>query len=163
MVFFKGTGRNALEAKVNSATLKITNGGTGSAVLKSVTVVGRKITDYGRMEAQALDLVSASLYGRRQMRLNLPSVDNLKYAELIADYELARRKDPPGTVKSITLRSHAIKVQDITRSNLPAQLARWCSSAKRRLPTATNVTSSSVKHIACWMAVNCWKQRGISN
>jgi hypothetical protein len=109
VVFSKGTGGVVLEAKANSATLKITNGSTGSAVLKTATVVGRKITDYGRMEAQALDLVSASLYGRRQMRLNLPSVDNLEYAESIADYELARRKDPQGTVKSITLRSHATK------------------------------------------------------
>ena len=105
----EGEANVALDAKANSAELKITNVGTMDAYLTSATLRGRKITDFGRMEVQATDAASIVDYGRRTLRLNLPSVDNFDDAETIAQFELYRRSQPRGMAQSLSLRSHGIQ------------------------------------------------------
>ena len=95
-----------LEAGANSAKISITNVGETDAILTSATLRGRKITDFGQMEAKAIDAASIIDYGRRTMRLNLPSVDNFDDAETIAQFERQRRSQPHGAVKSLSLKSH---------------------------------------------------------
>jgi hypothetical protein len=109
VAFTSGSASVTLEAKANSATLVIKNESTANAVLKSATVRGRKITDYGKMEATAYDGISAAYYGRRQMRMNIASMDDLVQAEQTAQYELARRKEPRGMIRSLTVKSHAVE------------------------------------------------------
>jgi hypothetical protein len=58
------------------------------------------------MEATARDDLSIVQYGRRDMRLNLQAVDNQDDARGVADFELARRKQPTGKVATLTVRSH---------------------------------------------------------
>lgn len=106
VVFSKGAATITLEAKANSATLKLVNDGSKDAVLTSCIVRGKKITDFGRMEAKQVDTSSLVDYGRRVMNLNLPSVDNFEDAEYIASFELLRRSQPRGTVSSLSLSSH---------------------------------------------------------
>jgi hypothetical protein len=95
-----------LDARANSAEIEITNVGTADAILTSAALRGRKITDFGQMEAKAIDSASIIDYGRRTLRLNLPSVDNFDDAETIAQFERQRRSQPQGAVKSLTLKSH---------------------------------------------------------
>jgi hypothetical protein len=107
VVFSKGTGTVTIEAKANSALLEIINTDeTKPAELSAATVTGLKITDYGQMEAQAQDGLSIARYGRRRMKLNLGSVDNLDYAQAIADREISLRSEPRGMVRQVTLKSH---------------------------------------------------------
>lgn len=104
----QGDGSASLSADVraNSVVLEITNDGDLEAFLTQCIIRGKKITDYGRMEASAKDGASIIDYGRRTLRLNLPSVDNHGDAQLIADFELHRRSTPRGMVKSVSLSSH---------------------------------------------------------
>ena len=106
VVFKEGAGTVTITPRANSAELLITNTGSGYATLSSCTVNGEKISDFGRMEAQAEDSISIAHYGRRTMRLSLPALDNFEDAQNIALFELDRRKDPRGSVRQIELRSH---------------------------------------------------------
>jgi hypothetical protein len=109
VTFSKGSAAVIIEPKANSATLKIVNTGLVSAELTTCVVKGCKITDYGRMEAKAQDGLSVAKYGRRTMKMNLPSVDSIEYAQMIADYEVNRRGELRGMVSQVTLASHGTK------------------------------------------------------
>jgi uncharacterized cupredoxin-like copper-binding protein len=106
VVFSKGSASITLDVRASSAVLKITNDGTRKAVLTSCLVRGRKITDFGQMEAKEVDAASIIDYGRRSLRLNLPSVDNFEDAQYIAQFELHRRSQPHGAVSTLSLSSH---------------------------------------------------------
>jgi len=107
--FKQGTATIKLEEKANSASLEITNTRKGEAVLTACVVRGQKITDFGQMEATAIDAASIVDYGRRTMKMNLPSVDNFDNAQQIAYFELHRRSQPRGAVSSLSLSSHGLE------------------------------------------------------
>jgi len=96
-----------VEAKANGA--EITFISTTGAVVTKCVVKGRKIIDSGQIEAKAIDVGSIVDYGRRTLRINLPSIDNIEQAQYIADFERDRRKDPVGMTHSITVLSHGKK------------------------------------------------------
>lgn len=106
VTFQSGTASAAVTASANGATLKFTNSGTEPAIVSGCKVRGRKIVDAGQMEAKAIDNSSIISFGRRSLRLNLPSIDNLEQAQYIADFERDRRKSPKGEVNTITVASH---------------------------------------------------------
>ena len=105
--FEKGSASATVEAKANGANLIFTNNTSEEAIISACIVRGRRITDKGYMEASAEDTDSIVTYGRRTMRVNLPSMDDLEQAQYIADFELLRRKDPIGQVQAISCISHA--------------------------------------------------------
>ncbi len=94
------------EKGANRAVPHVRNEGSTQAELLTCEVRGQKITDFGSMEASARDSLSIVKHGRRDMRMNLQSVDDLDNAEAIADFELMRRKEPTGKVAAVTVRSH---------------------------------------------------------
>jgi hypothetical protein len=106
VVFSQGSASSTLDVTANSARLEFTNNGPTEAILTSCIVRGKKITDFGRVEARASDDASIVDYGRRTMQLNLPSVDNFDDAESIAQFELHRRSQPRGAMQALTLKSH---------------------------------------------------------
>jgi hypothetical protein len=75
VAFRRGSASYTLDVQANSAVLTFTNSGSKNAVLISCIVRGKRITDFGRMEARVSDDASIVDYGRRTLRLNLPSVD----------------------------------------------------------------------------------------
>lgn len=107
--FEEGSAAVTVEAKANGANLKFVNNGTQNALVKKCVVKGRKIVDSGEMEAKATNLGSMIDYGRRTMRINLPSIDSLEHAQYIADFERDRRSQPKGEVSAITVLSHGTK------------------------------------------------------
>jgi hypothetical protein len=107
--FESGTATVIVDAKANGAELKLVNNGTVAAIVKKCIIRGRKITDSGEMEAKAIDQSSIIDYGRRTLRLNLPSIDSLEHAQYIADFERDRRGQPRGTVAAVTVASHGKK------------------------------------------------------
>ncbi len=96
------------EEGANRSLLWVTNPTNKSIVLDTCMVRGQKITDFGTVDATAVDSASVSLYGHREMLLNLRAVDNQDAAQGIADFELIRRKQPTGKVQTVTVRSHGI-------------------------------------------------------
>ena len=111
--FQQGTALATLEDKATGTYLHLDNSaGSVDAIIKSCTIKGRKITDYDHLEAKSTDDLSVSLYGKRVMRINLPSIDSLEKGKPIADYEIIRRKDPRGLVQAVTLRSHGTRGGD---------------------------------------------------
>ncbi len=103
--FSQGDAQVTMEAFANRAKLTIVNSGSEDAILSTCEIRGKKITDFGRMEATVTDGVSATLYGKRSLNMNLPSIDNFEFAETIANFEISRRKNPSGKVSQMTLRS----------------------------------------------------------
>ena len=103
--FERGAATATVEAEANGANLVFTNSGTGPAVVSKCIVRGRKITDFGEMEATAIDSASIVDYGRRTLRINLPSIDELEQAQYIADFERNRRGQPWGAVNALTVAS----------------------------------------------------------
>jgi hypothetical protein len=94
------------EKGANRSVLHVRNEGNKVAELQTCEVRGQKITDFGRMEAHVKDDLSIVKHGRRDMRLDLQSIDGQDDAQAIADFELARRKTPSGKVATLTVRSH---------------------------------------------------------
>lgn len=109
VVFSKGSASVTLKAGANSGTITVTNTGTKNAVLTSCMVRGQKVTDFGQMEAHAIDGLSIADYGRRTLKMNLPAVDNFEDAQAIADFEKSRRSIPRGAVTAVTLKSHGLE------------------------------------------------------
>jgi hypothetical protein len=112
VTFSEGVASTHLEAGATRSKITIHNQGTVNAVLATCEVRGTKITDFGRMDAAAVDNESIAYYGRRTMNMNLQSIDNLDYAQTIADFELGRRSTPSGKVASMDLKSHGINGGD---------------------------------------------------
>ena len=97
-----------LETNANSAKLVLKNNhATLPAMVNKLRLVGQKITDQGEMDATATDQSSIVNYGRRVLRLNLLSIDDLEDAQDVADFEVSRRGQPRGDVGSIQLISHS--------------------------------------------------------
>ena len=95
------------EGGANRAKLMLRNQSANKKVtLEAAEIRGQKITDFGRMDAEAVDHESIAFYGHREMSLNLLAVDNQNHAQGIADFELMRRKTPSGKVQTISLHSH---------------------------------------------------------
>jgi hypothetical protein len=92
-----GANRAKLELRNPDSTRKVT--------LETTEIRGQKITDFGRVDAEAVDPESIAFYGHREMTLNLLAVDNFDHAQGIADFELMRRKTPSGKVQAISLHS----------------------------------------------------------
>ncbi|MCA0456126.1 MAG: hypothetical protein LCI00_19265 [Chloroflexi bacterium] len=121
LVVSQGQASVRLVAGGSRATLDITNGGAGEAIISSCELRGKKITSFGRMEATAQDNRSIAYYGRRTLNMNLPSIDNLEFAQDIADFEMGRRSQPSGKVKTMTLVSDGVQgggphTQQLTRT-----------------------------------------------
>ena len=104
--FDRGTASATVEANANGANLIFENTGSEAAVITKCIVRGRKITDFGEMEAIATDNASIVDYGRRTLRINLPSIDDLEQAQYIADFERDRRGQPWGAVDALTVVGH---------------------------------------------------------
>lgn len=104
LAFESGTAEVEVTEQANGAELTFTS--AAGAVITRCIVRGRKILDSGEMEAKASHASSIIDYGRRTLRLNLPSIDDLDAAQSIAAFERDRRSQPRGTVQALTTASH---------------------------------------------------------
>lgn len=62
------------------------------------------------------DLTSQSLYGLNTLLLDLPALNDVEESDQLARYELSRRKDPRGIVRTITLESPSHISQILARA-----------------------------------------------
>lgn len=110
VVFSQGEAVISIDLLATGAKLTLDNAADKEtqAILSGLTIRGEKITDFGVMEAIKRNQTSILEHGVRTLRMSLPAVDNFDDAEDIAAFELARRKDPRGSIRTMTLRSHGM-------------------------------------------------------
>jgi hypothetical protein len=106
VTFAQGTAAASVNPKANGAELVFVNSGSIPAIVQTAVVQGRRLTTFDRLEAVAKDDPGITAYGRRTMRLSLPSLSSLADAQYIADFELRRRKDPKGRISALMVTSH---------------------------------------------------------
>lgn len=101
-----------IEAGASAALLEIQNRSGKTARLMSLTLSGTPLHRGDEITLEQQDAFSITFYGPKTLSLNLPALTSIDEADQIARYELARRKDPRGTVHSLSLSTwnHAAQV-----------------------------------------------------
>lgn len=127
VTYEQGTATVTIDAQANGAEIKAVNTGTEAALIKSLKVKGRKIVDQGEIEVKSINNASLIDYGRRVLRMNMPSIDSMEQAQYIADFERDRRSVARGDATSASFYSHGIRGSDVghpTHTLHTQQLAR---------------------------------------
>jgi hypothetical protein len=108
-VDYSGRARVALEAVgANAALLRIENPHPFALyLLPGAQVRGTPLLGGDLLTVEQRDHASATFYGTRRLAFDLPMIDSAEHAEQIARYELARRAQPRGVVRSVTLDGQA--------------------------------------------------------
>lgn len=65
---------------------------------------------------EKIDATTEAAYGKNVLELDLPAIDSIDEADAIAQYELTRRKNPVGTMKSIVMsaQDHPVEIATLT-------------------------------------------------
>jgi hypothetical protein len=102
--FTSGTAEVAMKLFGEKAILRVTNSHPSTtAVLETQDIGGQELSVQNKMMATAEDATSIATYGKQQeLRLNLRALADFDDAQAIADWELARRKDPVGHIASVS-------------------------------------------------------------
>ncbi|MBI1280542.1 MAG: hypothetical protein GC179_20635 [Anaerolineaceae bacterium] len=120
-----GTGSNqtsalnivVMEASASAALLEIRNTGNfGIYLLAGAQLVGTPLITGDPALVARSDYASANQYGLRRFSLDTPALTSIEEADQLARYELARRKDPRGTLHSIELSGTLHLTQILTRT-----------------------------------------------
>lgn len=100
----------------SSAIIEIRNPTYSTLYLQSLTLRGTPILQDDRLTLIQADQSSQTDYGLLALRLNLPALTSIDDADQMARYELARRKDPRGTIRdlSTSTRVHPTETLSLT-------------------------------------------------
>jgi hypothetical protein len=106
------------EVSARSAEMEFINIGTTQATISVITIRGRKITSYKKVDVEAVDGPSLGRYGKRVHTLRTTLLDDEEFARMLCQYTLNRLKSPVGQVVTMTLmnRDAATVQQQITRT-----------------------------------------------
>lgn len=92
------------QADARSALIELTNSDTATAAtVTTLTVLGKKIEIYRPTDVEVHDSASITLHWQRIHQIDASMLDDGDDAHQIAHYELARRKDPFGELRSLLL------------------------------------------------------------
>jgi len=106
-----------MEANASSAVLEIRNIGTTPLfLLAGAQLRGTPLISGDPALVMQTDFASANLYGLRRFSLDTPALTSIDEADQLARYELARRKDPRGTLTSISLSERLHLAQILSRT-----------------------------------------------
>lgn len=106
-----------IAAATSAATLEIRNRSSQTAyLLAGAQLRGTPLNLGDPLTVEQTDYASVALHGLNILRLNLPALDTLEAADQLARYEVARRKDPRGAVRSIRMSSQNQLTQVLART-----------------------------------------------
>ncbi len=88
---------------LTSAQLRVHNMTPQDVYLTRLRVIGKPLYRCDPLEIVVSDGESIALYGPKQMSLDLPALSDIETAQAFATYEVARRRHPSGTVRTLTL------------------------------------------------------------
>ena len=97
-----------------SAQLRLVNPTRDDLYLTALQLYGKPLYRRDPLEIVAADGEGMHFYGLKRLALDLPALSDIETARAFADYELARRKRPRGTIQWLRLKA---------RDHLPAALA----------------------------------------
>ncbi|MBA3870366.1 MAG: hypothetical protein H0X30_14570 [Anaerolineae bacterium] len=106
-----------MEADASATLLEIRNtGSTPIFLLAGAQLRGTPLISGDPALVVQADYASANQYGLRRFSLDTPALTNIEEADQLARYELARRKDPRGTLHHIQLSGTLHLTQILTRT-----------------------------------------------
>jgi len=106
-----------IAADASAAALEIRNrSGRPAYLLAGAQLRGTPLLLGDPITLAQTDLASAALHGLSVTRLNLPMLDTIELADQLARYEVARRKDPRGVVRSIQVSAQTQLAQVLSRT-----------------------------------------------
>ena len=115
-VFSSGFAIVSVTRSSSKATVNIANSSpTAPAVMSSLTLSGVPSNNSNQIDVVATDDGSVALYGQKELNINLGTLGDYNGAEDVALFELGRRGQPSGNVRSI---SYDRKFDGVDNSNL---------------------------------------------
>jgi len=109
-----GGAAEVLQLGTNSVRLRVSNESRNDLYLTLLQLYGRPLYRSAPLEVGAADGEGMHVHGLRRLALDLPALSDFETAQAFADYELARRKHPKGTARSLRVNA---------RDHLPAALS----------------------------------------
>lgn len=97
-----------------SIQLRLTNQTRNDLYLTLLQLYGKPLYRSDPIEIRAEDGEGMHIYGLKRLALDLPALSHIETAQAFADYELARRKHPRGSIHSLQIDA---------RDHLPAALS----------------------------------------
>ncbi len=89
------------EFLAKSASLIVTNNRPRKNDVLTAIIKGKRLIDYDKVELQESDGTSRTLYGTRELRIDAKMIDDVGFAQNIAEYKIYRHRDPIGEILSI--------------------------------------------------------------
>jgi hypothetical protein len=106
-----------VETGASGATLEIRNDSPSKVyLLAGAQLRGTPIIQGDPLLIEQVDWAGVNRYGLNTLRLNTPALGSLEDADQLARFELARRKDPRGVVRSLDLTGALHLAQILARS-----------------------------------------------
>lgn len=101
----------------SAATLEFRNNTSESFyILAGMQLRGTPLNQADPVTVEQADYVSMTFHGLGTLAFDLPALNSLDEAEQLARYELARRKNPQGIVRSIQVSSINLSTQVLSRT-----------------------------------------------
>ncbi len=144
-----------MEASFSAATLEIRNTGTRALyLLPGFQLLGRPLYQGDPVTIDALDHEAQVFYGPRTFELNLPLLDKLEQGDQIARFELSRRREVSGTVRSLTLSAVHQPTAVLTRTLFDritiSETQTGHSADYFIIAEAHQVTQGGLRHSVTW-------------
>jgi hypothetical protein len=107
---------NILHMGFTSMQIQISNTGEREIYVTSLVVQGKPLYRRNPLEIVVSDGEGMHIYGLQSAKYELPALSNIETAQAFAEYDLARRKHPTGTVYNLsaTVRDHPTEVLSLT-------------------------------------------------
>lgn len=109
-----GGAAEVLQLGTNSVQLRLSNDSRNDLYLTLLQLYGRPLYRSAPLEVGAADGEGMHVHGLKRLALDLPALSDFETAQAFADYELARRKHPRGSIQTLAVNA---------RDHLPAALS----------------------------------------
>ena len=103
-----------MQLGANSVRLRLSNDSRKDLYLTLLQLYGRPLYRSAPLEVGAADGEGMHIHGLKRLALDLPALSDFETAQAFADYELARRKHPRGSIQTLAVNA---------RDHLPAALS----------------------------------------
>lgn len=93
------------EFDARGAKITITNNDPADVTITGLAIKGKALTTFNEIECVAEDPANRAQYGYNDYVIDSKLMGSSLFAQTIADYELSRRKDPYGAIRSMNIRA----------------------------------------------------------
>ena len=111
-----GLSLNIVHTGFNAMQIQVANTRQAEVYLTSLVITGKPLYRRKPLEITVSDGEGMHVYGLKSAKWNLPALSNIEVVQAFAEYEVARRKHPSGTVRTLSAitRDHPQQVLALT-------------------------------------------------